>query len=183
MNKKYLLVDIETTGLDPLVNEITCIGFLVTKSKNSQQFVNDIKGDIITTMTDGNTEEAILEKFWDYIDKSTPDFLVGWNIDNFDWKFLKIRSLINGVKISKYYKKKERIDLMVLLKTPKWQSLNTYSKILFNEQKMQVNPIDLFRENKFEELIKYNNWDLELTRMIFDKCVSCGVIVEDDDKN
>lgn len=172
MKKNYLVVDIETTGLEPLVNEITCIGVLNSKSILPNQFVSG---------RDNLTEKDILEKFWDYISEFNPNVLIGWNIDNFDWKFLKIRSLLNGVQISKYYKKKERLDLMILLKTPKWQSLNSYTKLLLNDQKMQMNPIDLFQEKKFDELAKFNAKDLELTLKVFEKCVECGVIIEDNE--
>lgn len=173
--KKYLIVDIETTGLDPLVNEITCIGFVRSfDSKETEIFINGQKKT--------SSEKELLNVFWDKLLDYQPDYLVGWNIDNFDWKFLKIRSLLNGVRISKYYKKKDRIDLMVLLKTPKYRSLDSYSEALLKEGKDGMDPIACFQNKDFEALKKYNQKDLELTYKIFKRCVDCGVIVENDNQ-
>ncbi|MCD6148650.1 ribonuclease H-like domain-containing protein [bacterium] len=164
---KYLILDIETRGLDPLEDEITCIGVLKLWNGNATCFLNEGLKD---------SEGKILKNFWDEITKETPDFLVGWNIDNFDWRFLKIRSLIKGVKISKYYKKRERIDLMHVLRTPKWRSLESYASALSIIGKMPYDPVVLFETKDFYNLKKYNKQDLEITAEIFKRCLKYGLV-------
>ena len=164
-----LVIDIETTGLNPLRDRITCIGVKENGVESNNNRFHTMSND---------SEKITLQTFWD-IAKNF-DKLVGWNLNKFDWMFLKIRSLINKVKIQKYFHEKDRIDMMLILQTDRWQSLNTYSKLLLNREKGSVNPIILWNEKKIDELVEYNKNDVELTFDIFRQCLNCGVIQNED---
>ena len=164
---KSLVLDIETTGLNPLTDKITCIGVKEFGLNTYNSF---------STMYDDD-EGIILDTFWRIA--AGFDKLVGWNINGFDWKFLKIRSLIKGVKIPKYFTKKDRIDLMIILKTDRWQKLDTYAKLLLDRRKSTENPIELFRNKEMGKLSLFNKNDVELTFDIFRQCVECGLIQDE----
>jgi len=169
---KYLVLDIETTGLDPLECEITCIGILKLWNGKTNCFLNEGLKD---------SEEKILKDFWKEISQESPDYLVGWNLDNFDWRFLKIRSLIRRVKMTKYYRKRDRIDLMHVLRTPKWRSLESFAGALSIPGKMPLDPLVLFETKDFEELKKYNLQDLKVTAEIFKRCLKYGIVNPEDE--
>ena len=161
---KAIIVDIETTGLNPLTERITCIGAKI----NGSFFIRS-----------NEDEKGMLSDFWEYVRNSEVNKLVGWNINEFDWKWLKIRSLINGVKISKYFSRKDRIDLMLILKTDRWQKLDTYAKLLLNREKTHDNPIELWKNKEIDKLSEYNRNDVELTYDIFQRCLNYGIIKDD----
>ena len=167
---KYATIDIETTGLNPLMDRITCIGAkLSDKLMTDKYFYTSSRED----------EAETLRNIWVILDRNEVQKIVGWNINEFDWKFLKIRSLINKVKILKYFHKEDRIDLMLLLKTDRRQKLDTYAKLLLNKRKGTENPIDLWNEKKIAELVEYNKNDVELTFDIFKQCVEYGLIQDE----
>ena len=156
----YLILDIETTGLDPLTSRITLIG-----CRWSYQYKFFQKED----------EKEMLRDFWNFLEEGNFDFLVGWNIDEFDWKFLKVRSFLLEVPIKRYYKRRERIDLMWVLKTPKLRKLEEYASLL-GLKKSSENPIKLFERKNFESLKAYNKRDLDITFEIFKRCLENGLI-------
>jgi DNA polymerase elongation subunit (family B) len=78
--------DIETTGLDPLVNNIILIG------------VKDNRGLEKTISAFGEDgEKKCIEEFFKYIKKLKPTIISGYNSASFDWPFILKRSEILGV--------------------------------------------------------------------------------------
>ena len=81
MNELYL--DIETTGLNPYHNRITCIGFA---------FENNKPIGIVA-----ENERDILEKFNELTENLRISKIMTWNGENFDIPFLKVRSKKHGM--------------------------------------------------------------------------------------
>jgi len=81
------VIDIETTGLNPLEDKIIAIGIY-----------NLENGEIKILFGE---EKDILKDFWGYIEENDIEQLIGSNL-KFDWTFLKLRSLKHRIKI-KYF--------------------------------------------------------------------------------
>jgi len=100
------VVDVETTGLHPLDCRITAIG------------VSFLDGSPIRIFTDKN-EESLLKEFWKIMAGHNVERLIGFNLE-FDWSFIKLRSMKYGIKVPHFRKYEGRLDLQALL--------NSYSK-------------------------------------------------------
>jgi DNA polymerase, archaea type len=81
LTKLYL--DIETTGLDPLVDRVLMVGLM---SETGEKVI----------ITDPD-ECLILTRTIDYLRANKPDCLIGHNLINFDVPFLATRCRINGI--------------------------------------------------------------------------------------
>ncbi|MBM7408759.1 ribonuclease H-like domain-containing protein [Methanococcus maripaludis] len=97
--ENLVVLDTETTGLNPLTDRIIAIGFW-----HVNKFVKFVSND----------EKEMLENFWKFISENKISKLIGFNI-NFDWTFLKLRSMKYGIKIKYFKKYEERVDLRRLL--------------------------------------------------------------------
>lgn len=98
------ILDIETTGLTPItrvcgeqinVNKIICISLLNLENSSVISYY-------------GEDENKILQQFWNSI--KTSDLIVGFNIE-FDLSFIRVKSLLNGVKFTKNPAEIKIIDL------------------------------------------------------------------------
>jgi DNA polymerase, archaea type len=81
-----LYIDIETTGLDPLVDRVLMVGLMPETG-------------VKTIITDPD-ERVILTKTIDYLKANKPDCLIGHNLINFDVPFLVTRSRIKKIQHS-----------------------------------------------------------------------------------
>jgi DNA polymerase elongation subunit (family B) len=81
LTKLYL--DIETTGLDPLVDRVLMVGLMSQAGEK-----------VIITDPD---EKVILTSTIDYLKANKPDCLIGHNLINFDIPFLATRCRINKI--------------------------------------------------------------------------------------
>lgn len=105
----YVVIDVETTGLDPAHNEILEIGALrIIEHKISERFsamihpkcpipqdIMDLTG-ITQQMADKGIElKKALEEFWDFLGQSV---VIGHNL-SFDLAFLKKASVDTGISI------------------------------------------------------------------------------------
>lgn len=84
LTKLYL--DIETTGLDPLIDRVLMVGLMS-------------EAGVKTIITDSD-ERVILTKTIDYLTANKPDCLIGHNLINFDVPFLVTRSRIKKIQHS-----------------------------------------------------------------------------------
>ena len=87
MNK--YLIDIETTGINPCINRITCIGLL------------DMKQKYISFMDDN--EKNLLNMFKGFIIKNKPIQFIGWRSLSFDFPWIEIRGLKYGINFKTDY--------------------------------------------------------------------------------
>ncbi len=81
--------DIETTGLEPEINNIILIGIKDNRG---------LKRTIPAFGVDG--EKKCIEEFFDYIRKYKPTIIGGYNSASFDWPFILKRAEILGVDVS-----------------------------------------------------------------------------------
>jgi len=170
----YAIIDIETTGLSPWAERITCIGVQIIRPTDGK---STAQHEPIVFTQKQNGEIDILAQFWNYILQNKVTKLVGWNLDGFDWPFIKVRSAFLNVPLGNYFHKySERIDLMSVLKCGKWQKLETAAQVLFGEGKIAANPVILWHEDKIDELKSYNMKDVELTARIFQRCIKLGIL-------
>ncbi|WP_394023326.1 ribonuclease H-like domain-containing protein [Anaerococcus martiniensis] len=80
LNKDQIILDIETTGLDPLRDNLVLLGFIVFEGEKSY---------IIQYFAEDNFEEERLLKI--YLKMTTDKTIITYNGDKFDIPFLNIR--------------------------------------------------------------------------------------------
>jgi DNA polymerase elongation subunit (family B) len=93
-----LVFDIETTGLNPLIDRIFAIGSLDNRGFKCIDFVQEINND--------DEERKIIINFFNNIKKLKPSILYGYNSEDFDFSFIIKRCEllnINIDEISKVY--------------------------------------------------------------------------------
>lgn len=83
MDKEYIL-DIETTGFDPMINRITCISIMDTTTNEIRSFY-------------GEDEKQLLIDFWNAIEYNFA--FITFNGLNFDLPFIIKRCVINDIKV------------------------------------------------------------------------------------
>jgi DNA polymerase elongation subunit (family B) len=152
------IIDIETEDLDPTVGRIVCIG------------VKDVDTEKTVVFFDEESEENMLKNFLEYFHKKMFDEIIGFNV-MFDIRFifskcLKYNLPANGLFKSRY------TDLMHVVKSvkPIWSlnrpgTLEEWSQFLFNQGKIPLpaSIAELFKSRRIHEIVKYNEWDVELT--------------------
>ena len=159
-----VVLDIETTGLDPFADRVVAIGLLTEK------------GEKIILKED---EKQMLEEFL----KLAYDFetIIGWNVIRFDLWFLKIRCLkhnlsIENLKTSRGYV----IDLMNQLfpQDQKWKRLSDVTEAFFGERKDRSGQAiqEAFLNRDFKKIEEYLREDLKLTNMLFNRTLDCHLI-------
>jgi len=159
-----MILDIETTGLNPMKDRITCIS--VGQDENIFSYA-------------GIDERRILEDFWDGFDGSE---LISFNGDGFDIPFIIKRSLINDVKIKKIEK---TIDLRKIV-NGFFYSYNKYEKgtldewaqILLGKTKETngLEVIEAFNNGDFDTIKRHCEEDVEITKALYERCKSCDLL-------
>lgn len=111
MLKSYIAFDVETTGLNPLENEIIEIGALkVRNGKVAERFMEFIKpttsiSPAITSLT-GITDDMVsnarprYQVVSDFLDFCEDDVLIGHNV-SFDYSFMKCSAAADGLSFEK----------------------------------------------------------------------------------
>jgi DNA polymerase elongation subunit (family B) len=80
-----LYIDIETTGLDPLVDRVLMVGLMDGSNSSNKTIITNPE------------ERVILSQTIDYLKANKPDCLIGHNLINFDVPFLATRCQINKI--------------------------------------------------------------------------------------
>ncbi|MBU0649425.1 ribonuclease H-like domain-containing protein [Patescibacteria group bacterium] len=149
-----------TTGLDGTWGRIFCIGYAIDDGP-----VQCLVGD----------EVEIIKQFWDMA--RDMDLFIGFNLIDFDLRFIVQRSIIHGVKPSREipfrrYSNNPVYDVM-------WEWTKWGSKISMDELsqalgfKSSKGAIDgsrvneYYQKGKYKEIEKYCAADVELTRKIY----------------
>jgi uncharacterized protein YprB with RNaseH-like and TPR domain len=172
------IIDIETTGLEPLRDRIIVIGL----------YVLDTGDSVIIDCSDN--EEMGLRAFWGAIEKYNIVKLYGFGID-FDWTFIKLRSLKYKIKILRHFKKWEgRFDLRQILNSNRFAkgTLRDYAEFLglhINDDCHGHTVPELYKlyldghEKALEDIIRHLKRDLERTKHIYDVLKECGLLEEE----
>lgn len=156
-----------TTSFDGAFGRICCISYA-------------INNDSVKTLCDD--EKVMLKNFWE-IAKSI-DLFVGFNIIDFDMRFIIQRSIINGIKPSKElsfarYRNNPMYDLM-----HEWSKWNQTNKInldslakalgLPSSKGGEIEGKDVakaYEDGRIKEICAYCEKDVELTRKIYKRMV------------
>jgi 3'-5' exonuclease len=159
--EKYL----DQTSFDGGFGRIACISYGI-----NDEVVKTLSGD----------ERKILQDFWKVAE--TIDLFVGFNLMDFDLRFICQRSIVLGVKPTKElnfarYRNFPIFDIMHEWK--KWNmqasiSLDTLSKILSlpTSKGGAIEGKDVakaFKDGRIKEICEYCEKDVELTRKIYKK--------------
>lgn len=162
---EYVCFDLETTGLNPLVDRITTIG--IKTDKEELVLINE-------------DESKLLTDFWDLL-KNKDFVLVGFNSYRFDIPFLYIRSLKHQVNLINL--KGKQIDLRLIFTN--WNhyakgKLEDYTEMIDYELKYNnLHGCDaprLWEEKKYDELKKYVLQDARMTHAVFNRARKVGLI-------
>jgi len=169
----YIVYDIETTGLNPLVDNVTCI---CARTSDGQRFVNYAKDEM--------DESRLIHVFINWLTSRTEyKTVVTFNGIDFDNQFLAIRAGITGrendfMDFVEDMRGREQMDLCQLT-YPKI-SLSNMAK-LFGLKKMAIsgkvaitiwkNAVKLSEENKLKQ-------SDELFKQLTDYCMADVVVTE-----
>jgi uncharacterized protein YprB with RNaseH-like and TPR domain len=174
------IIDIETTGLNPMQDRIVAIGVGVLNEDLAM-------GKIIITNMD---EKKLLEEFWGVVDSESIDKIIGFNVD-FDWQFLKLRSLYHRVKLKHFRKYSGRVDLREILngsngRYKKGTGLKDYIKFfgfdIDEDDKDGSEVPELWSryldgdKEVLHEITYHLEKDLDRTYVIYKILVDCGLI-------
>ncbi len=152
---RHVFLDIETTGLYPIVHRIVCIGCMREAEK-----VAIIDQD----------ERGMLQQFLEFLQPD--DTMVGFNLD-FDYGFLVLRCLKHGLNPLRLISC-ERIDLLrhvknlLLGKRVSLQALADYFKIK-HEKTSGVEIPELWEAGNHKAIKKHCLIDVELTAQLFER--------------
>lgn len=159
LSGNWYILDIETTGLYSDDSMIIAIGL-----KNDKE-------EKIFFIENPSKEKEVLEEFKNKLIEEEVNYLIGYNISNFDIPFIRGRMLINGI----VFKELDYIQIIDLLSQIKKMfrfrrySLDYISSLLLNERKKEyasqipLKYVKSFSDKKDkEELISYLKKDLEL---------------------
>ena len=154
-----IIYDIETTSLEPNEGIITSIAWIDTFD-NSEH----------TVLNKGN-ERAMLKEFTNYIKTNNIISLIGFNSFDFDDRYLAYRLKHNDINFNPI--KSCNIDVMKgANKLFIFGSLASIGKQLgVDEQKLDLgseNPISLYKNKKYDELLYYNLQDVRATKDIME---------------
>jgi hypothetical protein len=177
-------------GFSPLTGEIVVIGTLDSE-KNQGGIYFQAPGKNIDEFTEDSirfkqmTEKEMLEHFWTIANKYNE--FISFNGRSFDGPFLMIRSAVHGITPTKnlsesryFYQQKScvHIDLIDQLSfygnMRKKGSLHLWSN-LFGIKSPKAEGItgdnvkELFKNEKFLEIAKYNLGDLRATKELYEK--------------
>lgn len=171
MSRIKYIWDIETNGLYSISSRVTCISLLnITTNK-------------ITTFL-GEDESVILTSFWNLINQDSE--LIGYNSDGFDWSFIVKRSIINNVKVCDNYTKIKLTDLrkivnqfFVTYSRQEKGTLNDWAVILgFGEKTANGKQmLKFFADRDFESIKQHCEEDIQLTKLLYDRCINTNVII------
>jgi len=91
--------DLETEGLDPMVNAIFQIG---VKDNKGFELVLETRGETPSERRDSERQNII--KFFNIVNERKPDILTAYNSENFDWPFFENRCLRLGMDLYRIVK-------------------------------------------------------------------------------
>ena len=167
------IIDCETTGLNPLEDRLIFIG------------VHILEMDTKVIIDCVESEKEGLIKFWDLVEGYNITKLIGFNID-FDWTFIKLKSLRYRIRMKHFRKYEGRVDLRLILNSNRFAKggLDDYAKFLgLNINDIKGSEVPKLYERYLEgdktaldTIKRHLKRDLERTKYIFDALVECGLL-------
>lgn len=156
-----IILDIETTGLNPLEDEIVAVGM---RTPNALE---------VHTAED-NTERGLIDRVLVELSRWSNPVLVGYNITGFDLPFLTARGLKHSLPVH-VLRDCYRIDLMhvvqrYLLTNRKYCKLSKIASFLGVDGDDDVTGSDipeLVRQGRWEEVERHCRKDVETTYALF----------------
>jgi len=127
--EESVFFDIETTGLNPKNSKLVMIGVL---------YYEKDKYNLLQLFSEKNAEKEVIEKFNELIKKYK--YLISYNGNNFDLKFIKYRSNINNINIS--LDKKCLVDLLRVFRV---------NKNYFNTENLKLKTVEKFSDIQRED--------------------------------
>ena len=156
---RYMIFDIETTGLDPLFSRITCICGRFSDSRETIELAGDDEKEILLSFI----------KTLQLNDKLSLR-LISANGKGFDIPFIITRCYLNEIPYSEvsFLLKKNHFDIINDI-TDKRISLNNLARLFSLNLKTGngFHAIQLFKDGKFLELREYCMNDVDLTENIY----------------
>jgi len=158
---------VESTGLDGSYGRIACISYAINNEP-----IKTLSGD----------EKKLLADFWD-IAKDVSLF-IGFNLMDFDLRFIYQRSIILGIKPSRdlsfaRYRNNPIFDIMC--EWSKWSfqnkiSLHALSKVLgiSSPKEGEIEGKDVaqaYKDGRIKEICEYCEKDVDVTRKIYKKMI------------
>lgn len=165
----YLILDAETTSLDPSENgRVTCISTYNLDNNQIKSFA-DID------------EFKVLKEFWEYVDSLNCPTLVTFNGSSFDIPYIIHRSVVRRQSISRYKQLdlRQTVNSFFLSYDKKVKgNLAYWASVLGIVQKTPPGShmIALFMENKIDEIKCHCEEDIMITKALFDRCCEVGLI-------
>jgi DNA polymerase elongation subunit (family B) len=157
MNRSRCILDIETTSFQPWSGRIICIGIKDACNGDVEVFYDD-------------DEESLLMQFFRYVNKKQYDEIIGYNLA-FDMRFIFARCLLYKIPTYGFFDTIQT-DLMMILKNVQRGynynqpgTLNDWAIGILGKRKPFENTEvpELYAEDRIQDLIEYNQNDLELT--------------------
>ncbi len=158
---------VESTGLDGSYGRIACISYAV-----NDEPIKTLFGD----------EKKMLKDFWQIAKDA--DLFIGFNLMDFDLRFIYQRSVILGIKPSQFlnfarYRNSPIFDIMC--EWSKWNlqtkiSLHALSKVLGipSPKEGEIEGKDVakaYQDGRIKEICQYCEKDVETTRKIYKKMI------------
>jgi uncharacterized protein YprB with RNaseH-like and TPR domain len=165
---KYVL-DIETSGLNPMENRVTCIS------------VVDTETNVVATFCLEN-EKVMLIQFWNYLRETQAEEVITFNGDDFDLPFLYKRSLINSVKVIPKLKnldlRKEVNSFWYNYKKHTEGKLRDWAAILGFQTETEdgEHMVELYEQRDWEGIKLHNQEDCWITLTLYNRCKECGLL-------
>jgi uncharacterized protein YprB with RNaseH-like and TPR domain len=176
MTTTYLIIDAETTSLDPSENgRVTCISTC------------NIDNNQVISFTDLN-EEKVLGDFWDYIDTLNCPTLVTFNGAYFDMPYIIHRSIVKRQIISRYklLDLRQTVNSFFLSYDKRAKgNLAYWAAVLGIQQHTPPGSqmIALFIERKLDEIKCHCEEDILITKALFERCREVGLIEGNGNQN
>ena len=157
---KYIVYDIETTGLNPWHgNQITCI------------CARDSEGESLKECDRDQNETDLIKSFLAWVKQRKDHILVSKNGIAFDIPFILARLTMKFCDL-KYYDalmlvRRCHVDLHTI--TKKWVSLDDMARMFKCGRKSGTgsNAIKLHEDGKYEELVSYCYQDVIITEQVY----------------
>ncbi len=185
--KSYLVVDIETAGLD--FEDQGVLDYL--EEKDIVPALHPYFSRVISiglkqsggepVVLHGEDEKKLLQDFWAYLRESQAMLIVTFNGYRFDIPFLNVRSVMNGIKpdtsinLNKWTMgRSNHFDIMQALSGTgvfSWVRLEITAKIFGVPVPEDTIPSDqmpvLFRQGDWDSIIKHNTHDIMMSEAIY----------------